>query len=52
MKNDFCEKQPTVRGICCRDAERLCRFCGWNPEEAARRRKETLEKLKEKEQDK
>lgn len=44
----FCKKQPKNVGICCKDPTN-CNTCGWNPEEAERRHKETLEKLKEKE---
>lgn len=46
----YCKMQPDNNmGICCNEPEdsKKCRRCGWNPEEAQRRRNETLRKIKE-----
>lgn len=47
---NYCRMQPDNMGLLCKEPdEKLCRFCGWNPEEAKRRRNETINKIKEKE---
>ena len=47
----YCKMQPDNMGICCNEPEdsKKCRRCGWNPEEAQRRRNETLRKIRESE---
>ena len=50
-KIDFpCKMQPKNLGLRCMNPSH-CETCGWNPAEAKRRREETIEKEKEKNND-
>lgn len=53
MKNKLiyspCVMQPNNIGLHCVGIKR-CGKCGWNPVEAERRRKETIERMKENKQ--
>lgn len=53
LRNElYCRMQPKNYGLECYDQrDEKCEKCGWNPEVAAERRRETLKKFERKNED-